>query len=85
MLLEASEVLEHFQWKTEQEIKDYVKNSKEEIAEELADTLYWIFLMSHDLNIDIEKAFNRKMQKNVRKYPVKKAKGNHLKYTQIRK
>ena len=54
LLLEAAEVLEHFQWKSPEEIGQYIKEQKAEIAEELADTLYWILLMSNDLEIDIK-------------------------------
>ena len=81
--LEASEVLEHFQWKSPEEIKKYIKENKKEIADELADVFYWVLLMSSDLNIDIEKAFLLKMKENNRKYPIKKAKGKHTKYTKL--
>lgn len=81
--LEAAELLEHFQWKNQSEIEDYIENSKDEIAEELADVLYWVLLMSHELNIDIVESFNRKMLKNERKYPVSKAKGSHKKYDEL--
>ena len=47
--LEASEVLEHFQWKTPDEIKTYIETHRDDIGEELADVFYWILLMSHDL------------------------------------
>jgi hypothetical protein len=39
--------------------------------------------MSSDLGIDIEKAFKLKMKENNKKYPVKKAKGKHLKYNKL--
>lgn len=81
--LEASEVLEHFQWKSKEEIENYIKTNKEDISEELADVLYWILLLSHDLEIDLVKAFDEKMQKNEAKYPVDKAKGKHTKYNQL--
>ncbi len=81
--LEASEVLEHFQWKSPEEIKKYIKENKKDIAEELADVFYWVLLLSNDLDIDVEKAFMLKMQKNGKKYPIKKAKGKHTKYTQL--
>ena len=81
--LEASEVLEHFQWKSKEEIEEYIKTHKEHIGEELADVFYWILLMSSDLNIDIEKAFILKMKENSKKYPVKKAKGKNLKYNKL--
>ena len=81
--LEAGEVLEHFQWKSPEEIKKHIKENKKEIAEELADVFYWILLLSDDLDIDIEKALMLKMKKNGKKYPVKKAKGKHLKYNKL--
>lgn len=81
--LEASEVLEHFQWKNGEELEKYCKTHKEEIGDELADVLYWILLMSHDLKIDIVKALNKKMKKNEERYAVEKAKGNHKKYNEF--
>lgn len=81
--LEASEVLEHFQWKSKEEIEAYTKTHKDQIGDELADVLYWVLLMSHDLNIDIEKAFENKMKQNNQKYSVEKAKGKHNKYTEL--
>ncbi|MEI8249039.1 MAG: nucleotide pyrophosphohydrolase [Candidatus Taylorbacteria bacterium] len=84
LVLEATEVMEHFQWKNKEEMEEYVKTHKGEIAEELADTLYWILLMSHDLNIDILDALEKKIEKNESKYPVDKAKGKHTKYTELK-
>ncbi len=81
--LEAGEVLEHFQWKNEKEIEEYLKTHKEHIAEELSDVLYWVLLMSNDLGIDITDAFEKKMKKNEEKYPIEKAKNKHNKYTQL--
>lgn len=81
--LEAAEVLEHFQWKSNQEIEEYIKNYKDHIAEELADVLWWVLLMSHDLKIDIIKALEKKIQKNAQKYPVSKSRGKHYKYTEF--
>ena len=83
LMLEAAEVGEHFQWKNEKEIQAYIKQHKNEIGDELADTLYWVLLMAHDLNIDLVKIFNGKMKKNEIKYPVGKAKGKHTKYTEL--
>ncbi|MCA9348665.1 nucleotide pyrophosphohydrolase [Candidatus Saccharibacteria bacterium] len=83
LVLEAAEVLEHFQWKSPEEIEKHVRDNKADIGEELADTLYWILLMAHDLNIDIVEVFEAKMQKNEAKYSVEKAKGNHKKYTEL--
>lgn len=81
--LEASEVLEHFQWKTEEEVAAYLKTNKSHIGEELADVLYYVFLLSHDLKIDVGSALRDKLEKNNKKYPVSKARGNHTKYNQL--
>lgn len=81
--LESAEVLEHFQWKNGEELEEYINTHKDHLGDELADVLYWVLLMSHDLNIDIEEALNKKMDKNEEKYAVEKAKGNHKKYTEF--
>lgn len=83
MVLEAGEVMEHFQWKNEKEMQEHIKKHKKEIGKELADVFYWVLLMSHDLDIDIIKAIEDKMKENEMKYPVKKAKGKHDKYDKL--
>jgi NTP pyrophosphatase (non-canonical NTP hydrolase) len=83
LLLEASELLEHFQWKNFEEMAEHIIKKKEDIGEELADILYWVLLISNDLDIDIESAFKDKIEKNEKKYPVEKSKDNHKKYTEI--
>jgi NTP pyrophosphatase (non-canonical NTP hydrolase) len=83
LALEASEVLEHFQWKSKEEMEKYVITNKNEIGEELADVLYWILLMSHDLNINVLDALEKKQEKNEKKYPIEKAKGVHTKYNKL--
>jgi len=85
LTLEAAEVLEHFQWKDKEEIEKYIREHKHDIGEELADVLFWTLIMSHDLEIDIKDAFEKKMEKNEANYPVEKAKGKHLKYTELQK
>jgi dCTP diphosphatase len=81
--LETAEVLEHFQWKSPEEMAAHIEKAKDDIGEELADVLYWVLLMAHDLQIDIADASFRKLQKNIEKYPVQKSKGNHKKYTEL--
>ena len=81
--LEAGEVLEHFQWKSEAEIEQYVKTNKDEIADELSDVLNYLLLMAHDLEIDLSAAQEKKIEKNAKKYPVEKATGNSAKYDKL--
>lgn len=81
LVLEAGELLEHFQWKTPDEIQKHIETHKDEVSDELIDVLYWVLLLANDLDVDIEKEFARKMKKNDAKYPVEKSKGQHNKYT----
>ena len=83
LVLEATEVMEHFQWKSKEEMEKYIGTNKSEISEELADVLYWVLLMSHDLEIDVLDALEKKILKNEKKYPVEKAKGRHTKYNKL--
>ena len=83
LVLEATEFMEHFQWKNEEEIKQHLSNKKTEVSEELADVLYWVLLIANDLKIPLDKALKDKMNKNNTKYPVHKAKGKHTKYTEL--
>ena len=83
LVLEATEVMEHFQWKSQPEIEKYIKKHKNEIGEELADVLYWVLLLSHDLGINITDALDKKIKKNEKRYPIEKAKGKHTKYDKL--
>jgi NTP pyrophosphatase (non-canonical NTP hydrolase) len=83
LVLEATEVMEHFQWKNPEEIAEHIKEHQKEIGEELADVLYWVVLLSHDLKIDILDALEKKIKKNEAKYPVEKSRGSHKKYNQL--
>ncbi len=83
LVLEATEVMEHFQWKNAEEMEKYIVTNKTDIGEELADVLYWVLLMSHDLKIDVLSALERKIKINEDKYPVSKAKGKHTKYNKL--
>lgn len=80
--LEAAELLEHFQWKNPDEVKEHLIRNKSEVGSELADIFYWVLLIANKLDIDLIDAFDKKMEKNAAKYPVDKAKGSHLKYTE---
>lgn len=83
LVLEATEVLEHFQWKKPEEVNAHAEKSKDEIAEELADVAMYLFELSDNLGIDLKKAIQDKLEKNAKKYPVEKAKGSAKKYNQL--
>lgn len=83
LVLEATELLEHFQWKNSEEIGRKLSTHHKEISDEVVDVLYWILLIAHDLDIDLSKEFKRKLLENGQKYPVSKSKGTHKKYTEL--
>ncbi len=83
LVLEAAEVLEHFQWKSPEEVVRHGQEHKGALADELADVAWYLFELAHDLDIDLPKAIASKMKKNAAKYPVEKCKGRHTKYDQL--
>ncbi len=83
LVLEAAEVLEHFQWKSPKEVEEHGKANKEELADELADVAMYLFELADNLKIDLSQAIAKKMKKNALKYPVYKAKGRHTKYNKL--
>lgn len=80
LVLEASELLENFQWKTSEQA---IQDKKEEIRDELADVMIYILLLSDGLGVDLEEAVLAKIKKNKEKYPVDKAFGSNKKYTDL--
>ena len=68
LILESSELLEHFQWLTGEEVL-HNANIKEAISEEMSDVLWWVISLAQKLDIDIAQAFEKKMAKNAQKYP----------------
>jgi NTP pyrophosphatase (non-canonical NTP hydrolase) len=83
LMMEAAELAEHVQWKSDAEITARLHERKEGVGDELADVLYWTLLIANDFGINLEEAFQRKMNSNAQKYPVEKAKGKHNKYTDL--
>lgn len=80
LVLEASELLENFQWKSsEQAVREKSKN----IEEEMADVFLYLLLLSNELGIDLEKAAIDKIAKNAAKYPESKSYGSNRKYTEL--
>ena len=83
LMLEAAELLEVFQWKEGKAIHATAEQRQGDLADELADVLYYTLLMAHDLKIDLGTALGAKLLRNAEKYPVDKAKGSSKKYTEL--
>ena len=78
--IEASELLENFQWKNNEEA---LENNFDNIKDEIADVMIYSILLSKKLDLDVEKIINDKLEKNKKKYPVDKAYGSNEKYDQF--
>jgi NTP pyrophosphatase (non-canonical NTP hydrolase) len=83
LCVEASEVLEHFQWLTDEQSRALIDEEKQRVAMELADVLNYLVRMADQLNIDLLKAAEQKLAINAQKYPVERARGTSKKYSDL--
>lgn len=83
LVIEASELLECFQWAKENDLEKLVEREREHIEDEIADVAILMNYLCVDMNIDLDTAVRRKAQKNRHKYPVHLSKGNSRKYDQL--
>lgn len=83
LLSEAGELAELFRWYEGEHLAAHVESRKEDVADELADVLYWTLLLANDVGVDLSAAFERKMVKNEAKYPVDASRGRAAKYTEL--
>lgn len=83
LCVEAAELLEHFQWRTDDESKSLPSEQLTKVREEIADVLLYLVRLADKLNVDLLDAAANKIAVNARKYPVDKARGNSRKYTDL--
>ena len=69
--VEAAELLEHFQWITEEHSSNLEERELEKVGEEMADVLLYLIRLADKLDLDLLQAAARKMQLNAVKYPTK--------------
>jgi dCTP diphosphatase len=84
MIVEAAELVEHFQWLTEAESKEIPAEKLEQVSHEIADTFVYLLRMSDVLGIDLIDAANAKITLNAQKYPADKVRGSNAKYTEYK-
>ncbi len=81
--VEVAEIVEHFQWLTEEESFELPPDKLNKIKEEIGDVMIYLVRLSDKLGIDPLQAAKEKNSINEKKYPVGKAKGSALKYNEI--
>ena len=81
--IEASELLEHFLWVSQEKSHEIIEDKREEVADEMADIFAYLLSLSDVTGIDLGEALVNKLEKNKEKYPIEKAKGMAKKYTKL--
>lgn len=82
LIVEAAELVEQFQWLTEEESKQIQGDKLEAVRQELADIQIYLIKIADKLNVDLLDAVEKKIEINEAKYPVEKVKGKHKKYSE---
>lgn len=83
LAVEAAELLEHFQWLTEEQSRTLPDDKRVQVDEEIADVLLYLLQLSDKLQIDVMEAAWRKIGLNAEKYPVDRSKGSIRKYSDL--
>jgi NTP pyrophosphatase (non-canonical NTP hydrolase) len=83
MSIEAAELLEHFQWLTDEQSRSLPDAKRDAVAEEVADVFLYLLQLSDKLGIDPLEAAQKKLKLNAVKYPVERAKGTSKKYSDL--
>ena len=80
--VEAAELVEHFQWLTQEESRNLPDDKLDQVRDEIGDILIYLANLSEKLGIDPVQAAHDKIEKNLIKYPTEIVKGKHSKYSE---
>jgi NTP pyrophosphatase (non-canonical NTP hydrolase) len=80
LAVEAAELLEPFQWLTEEQSLSLPPDTRAAVEEEMADVLLYLVRLADKLDVDLAAAARAKIVRNGEKYPVEKARGSNRKY-----
>jgi len=81
LAVEAAELLEHFQWLTEEQSRELEPEQLEKVKNELGDVFIYLIRLSDVLGVDLLEAAADKLEQNAEKYPADKVRGKDLKYS----
>ena len=82
LIVEAAELVEHFQWLKEEDSTSLAPSKLEEVRQELADIQIYLIRLADKLDIDLMSATDEKIKLNQQKYPAAKVRGSSRKYTE---
>ena len=83
LAVEAAELLEPFQWLTEEQSRNLSESKLAAVMDEMADVFIYLVRLSDKLGVDLIGAADEKIVRNAERYPVAKVKGSSAKYTDI--
>lgn len=83
LVVEAGELLEHFQWLTEEQSRELPPEKREAVGTEIADVLLYLIQLASSLGLDPVALAQSKIVHNESKYPADQARGNAKKYTEL--
>lgn len=83
LIVECAELVEHFQWLTDEQSKNLPNETLEEVRLEIADIFIYLIRLADKLDVDLIDAANDKIVLNARKYPIEKSKGLAKKYNKL--
>jgi len=84
LVVEASELAEHFQWLTEEQSGNLASDKLAEVREEVGDVLIYLVNLCDRLGIDPLDAAREKLEKNEKRYPVSRVRGKSKKYSEYK-
>ena len=83
LIVECAELVEHFQWLTDEQSKNLPAETLDEVSLEMADIMMYLIRLADKLDVDLLQAVDRKIELNAIKYPVEKSKGIATKYNKL--
>lgn len=82
MNVEVAELMEHFQWLTEEQSENLDEKVFDEVQYEVADVFIYLVRLSDRLGVDLDAVVSEKIKRNAEKYPIEKCQGSAAKYTE---
>lgn len=82
LIAEVAELVEHFQWVSEEQSRNLSPEKLAEIELELADVQIYLVRLADKLHLDLMVAVDKKLELNAKKYPADKVRGSSKKYTE---
>lgn len=83
LIVEAGELLEHFQWLTDEQSRELSPEKRDAVGAEMADVLLYLIQLSSAVGVDPIAAAKSKLALNALKYPADRARGNARKYDEL--